>query len=74
MTLKLAMMKMALSSWWGGRSEYESGASLVDYALLLIAVVAIGALIFFGSSVHNTDVPHFSTPFTPPSLLPVRRG
>ncbi|HZU73363.1 MAG TPA: Flp family type IVb pilin [Acidimicrobiales bacterium] len=34
----------------------ESGASLVEYALLLalIAVVAIGALIFLGHGVNNT--------------------
>ncbi len=34
----------------------EEGASLVEYALLLalIAVVAIGALIFLGNSVNGT--------------------
>ena len=34
----------------------ETGASLVEYALLLalIAVVAIGALIFLGGAVNNT--------------------
>ena len=34
----------------------EAGASLVEYALLLalIAVVAIGALVFLGHSVNNT--------------------
>ena len=34
----------------------ERGASLVEYALLLalIAVVAIGALIFLGHTVNNT--------------------
>jgi len=39
---------------WNRRSE--SGASLVEYALLLalIAVVAIVALHFLGSSVSNT--------------------
>ena len=56
MMLKLAMVKMAMSSWWGARSEDEAGASLVEYALLLglVAVVAIGALVFLGNSVHNT--------------------
>jgi pilus assembly protein Flp/PilA len=34
----------------------DVGASLVEYALLLalVAVVAIGALVFLGNSVHNT--------------------
>jgi len=34
----------------------DTGASLVEYALLLalIAVVAIGALVFLGGTVNNT--------------------
>ena len=34
----------------------DTGASLVEYALLLalVAVVAIGALVFLGGSVNNT--------------------
>lgn len=56
MIAKLAMMKMTLTSWFADRANDERGASLVEYALLLalIAVVAIGALVFLGNTVHNT--------------------
>lgn len=47
---------MMLMGWLRSRTSDESGASLVEYALLLalIAVVAIAALIFLGHAASNT--------------------
>jgi len=57
MLTKLAYLQVTLRAMLANRlSMDESGASLVEYALLLalIAVVAIGALIFLGHGVNNT--------------------
>ena len=47
-----------VASWLRGKfsGKDDNGASLVEYALLLalIAVVAIGALVFLGNTVNNT--------------------
>ena len=46
-----------LTGWVRGHlAKDDTGASLVEYALLLalIAVVAIGALVFLGGTVNNT--------------------
>jgi pilus assembly protein Flp/PilA len=56
--LKLVKIWPALFLSWVGRTASrrdETGASLVEYALLLalIAVVAIGALVFLGHAVNN---------------------
>ena len=54
---KLVAMEVTLRTFFADRlSRSETGASLVEYALLLalIAVVAIGALIFLGKGVNNT--------------------
>ncbi|HLI15245.1 MAG TPA: Flp family type IVb pilin [Acidimicrobiales bacterium] len=53
---KVALWQVAIRSWLAALKSDESGASLVEYALLLalIAVVAIGALVFLGHSVSNT--------------------
>jgi pilus assembly protein Flp/PilA len=47
---------MALKAWYDGRSNDETGASLVEYALLvaLIAIVCIGAMSTVGGGVANT--------------------
>ena len=49
-----ATMARPVREWITRRTD--DGASLVEYALLLalIAVVAIGALVFLGHSVNNT--------------------
>ena len=49
-------MQAAVVSWFKGHFSDENGASLVEYALLLalIAVIAIGSLIFLGKSVNTT--------------------
>ncbi len=54
---KLAIAQITLRTWITSRLSFDdTGASLVEYALLLalIAVVAITALIFLGHSVNNT--------------------
>ena len=49
-----ATITRPVREWVARRAD--DGASLVEYALLLalIAVVAIGALVFLGHSVNNT--------------------
>ena len=49
-----ATITRPVREWVARRAD--DGASLVEYALLLalIAVVAIGALVFLGNSVSNT--------------------
>ena len=57
MLIKLVALQATLRTFVADRlTRNESGASLVEYALLLalIAVVAIGALIFLGKGVNNT--------------------
>lgn len=57
MLSKLVALEATLRTFFADRlSHDENGASLVEYALLLalIAVVAIGALIFLGKGVNNT--------------------
>ena len=57
MFIKLVALQATLRTFLADRlARNESGASLVEYALLLalIAVVAIGALIFLGKGVNNT--------------------
>jgi pilus assembly protein Flp/PilA len=57
MFTKLVALQATLRTFLADRlARNESGASLVEYALLLalIAVVAIGALIFLGHGVNNT--------------------
>lgn len=46
----------AFSCWISSRHRDETGASLVEYALLvaLIAVVAIGGMTLLGHNVNNT--------------------
>ncbi len=53
---QLLVVQAAVVSFFKKFSDDERGASLVEYALLLalIAVVAIGALIFLGGSVNHT--------------------
>lgn len=53
---QLAIWQATFRSWITARASDETGASLVEYALLLalVAVVAIGALIFLGHSVNTT--------------------
>jgi len=54
---QLAVLQATLRTWLTSRARFsETGASMVEYALLLalIAAVAIGALIFLGNSVHGT--------------------
>ena len=45
-----------LATWLRARFDEERGASLVEYALLvaLIAVVCIGALVYFGGTGQNS--------------------
>jgi pilus assembly protein Flp/PilA len=55
---QLMLLQTMIAGWFRGvidRAD-ETGASLVEYALLLalIAVVAIGALVFLGHTVSNT--------------------
>jgi pilus assembly protein Flp/PilA len=56
MMTQLALWQTTAILWLKSRFSDESGASLVEYALLLalIAVVAIGALIFLGKSTSST--------------------
>ncbi|HVC26401.1 MAG TPA: Flp family type IVb pilin [Acidimicrobiales bacterium] len=58
MVNQMMIWQQMLTGWVRGRVEKvtDSGASLVEYALLLalIAVVAIGALTFLGNTVSNT--------------------
>jgi pilus assembly protein Flp/PilA len=57
MLIKLVALQATLRTFLADRfARDEAGASLVEYALLLalIAVVAIGALIFLGKGVNNT--------------------
>lgn len=54
---QLAVLQATLRTWLTSRARFsETGASMVEYALLLalIAAVAIGALVILGGSVHNT--------------------
>jgi pilus assembly protein Flp/PilA len=55
---QIMMWPVFVANWLHGKFSRndEAGASLVEYALLLalIAVVAIGALVFLGNSVNNT--------------------
>lgn len=53
---QLALLQTTIVGWLKARFSDDRGASLVEYALLLalIAVVAIGALIFLGHSAGNT--------------------
>lgn len=53
---QLTMLYLNVVGWFQDRLSDERGASLVEYALLLvlIAVVAIAALTFLGKAVHNT--------------------
>lgn len=55
---QIVIWPVLLVSWARRRfsGKDETGASLVEYALLLalIAVVAIGALVFLGGTVNNT--------------------
>lgn len=52
---QIAILQETIVSWLRARFADERGASLVEYALLLalIAVVAIGALIFLGHTTAN---------------------
>ena len=54
---QLMLLQTMLTGWFRGVMDRadEKGASLVEYALLLalIAVVAIGALVFLGHTVNN---------------------
>ena len=57
MLTKLVAFEVTVRTFFADRlTRNESGASLVEYALLLalIAVVAIAALIFLGKGVNNT--------------------
>ena len=56
MLTQVAKWQVSFLAWLASRGSDEQGASLVEYALLLalVAVVAIGALIFLGHSVNNT--------------------
>lgn len=58
MLTPIEVWKAMLAGWMRDHlhAADEAGASLVEYALLLalIAVVAIGALIFLGGAVNNT--------------------
>jgi pilus assembly protein Flp/PilA len=53
---QLTMLYLNVVGWFQGRARDERGASLVEYALLLvlIAVVAIAGLTFLGHTVNNT--------------------
>lgn len=53
---QLTMLYLNVVGWFQDRLSDERGASLVEYALLLvlIAVVAIAALTFLGGTVANT--------------------
>lgn len=55
---QIMLWQSMLVGWVRGHlpGKEDTGASLVEYALLLalIAVVAIGALIFLGNTVSNT--------------------
>jgi Flp pilus assembly pilin Flp len=55
MLMQLLVWRTMVVGWARERFD-ERGASLVEYALLLalIAIVAIGALIFLGHSVSNS--------------------
>jgi pilus assembly protein Flp/PilA len=58
MLKRIMVWPVAFMGWTAQKfsRKDEVGASLVEYALLLalIAVVAIGALVFLGHSVSNT--------------------
>lgn len=56
MTQQMLVLGSVIVGWFKKLGDDERGASLVEYALLLalIAVVAIGALLFLGGAVHNT--------------------
>jgi len=55
---QIMLWQAMLVGWMRDRfsAKDDTGASLVEYALLLalIAVVAIGALVFLGNTVNNT--------------------
>ena len=55
---QITLWQAMLVGWVRGHlpAKDDTGASLVEYALLLalIAVVAIGALVFLGGTVNNT--------------------
>jgi pilus assembly protein Flp/PilA len=46
---------MVAHVWWSGSVRREEGQGLAEYALILvlIAVVAIVALVFFGSQIRS---------------------
>lgn len=57
MLTQFAVWQATLRTWLADRARFgETGASMVEYSLLLalIAVVAIGALLFLGHGVNNT--------------------
>jgi pilus assembly protein Flp/PilA len=56
MITKLVLFQTTIRAWFADRARDETGASLVEYALLLalVAVVAITALLFLGHTVSNT--------------------
>lgn len=56
MTQQMLVLGSVIVGWFKKLGDDERGASLVEYALLLalIAVVAIGALLFLGNSTANT--------------------
>lgn len=53
---QLILLQSTIVAWFKDHLSNEEGASLVEYALLLalIAVVAIGALIFLGHTASNS--------------------
>ncbi len=55
---QITILQATLVGWVRSHlpAKDDAGASLVEYALLLalIAVVAIGALVFLGGTVNNT--------------------
>ena len=55
MLTQLALLQATVMNWLKERFSDEGGASLVEYALLLalIAIVAIGALVFLGHATSN---------------------
>ncbi len=56
MANQIALLSVTIVNWFKARYSDEGGASLVEYVLLLalIAVVAIGALVFLGRVTANT--------------------
>lgn len=65
---QLAVLQMTVRTWLTTRARMsETGASMVEYALLLalIAAVAIGALFILGGSV-NSSLNNVNTGITNP--------